>query len=547
MAPWGSVQAQQQQPQSQVPAQFRPPCPIPRDVFLAYPFGNLLAMYDMRTMRPVCIVQLPDGPPAQFAVSQDGRIFVAVRSTKMTDFSTDAGHVDVIGPDGRLLHRFTQGIVGPWDIAVDRSGRNFFLYSDGDMTLNGAEAGGWTPTLGMYDADTGKLLRTYSLDPDQLAYSYFTVSPDGRAIDVAYSGKRSRVETLDAASGALLRTAPVPKTRSPREIAGVLYSDDVRAEEPSPGSNVPFDSVTTITRTIKASGQRLPPIVIRMLLNGYDVIHPDQNLAGATPGPDAREPVFSSAAQIRRSVPAAARGVQFDDAISGARYTYLGAYARADDPRAHAITIVDCARGLALIADTQKSAYIVRRMDATTLTERAPQRPEPKQINPRPTVLRTPNPRIKPDISYTVTPLTRAQLHSPLARIGFAKQFDFYPMGRVLGGQTMSDEVEYAGTPAPYPSCLNHPFGGEPLAITPQTIPMLSDTIDSLDPRILPFVHRSGTPQDVSKNFLVYMARGSNGPLKAVFEIRKIRPVSVGGGSLFAPPPGYAQDRSPEY
>src|SRR5271154_1392950 len=100
-----------------------PLCRIPTHALLVSSttgIHNDILIYDRDDASSTCEIHFPGGAPPSLAITRDGLIYVAVRPQKETDYSTDVGHIDVISPDGRLLHRYTQGIVGPSEIQLDQ-------------------------------------------------------------------------------------------------------------------------------------------------------------------------------------------------------------------------------------------------------------------------------------------------------------------------------------------------------------------------------------------------------------------------------------------
>jgi len=504
---------------------------------------------------------------------------VAVLPTKEATYTTDAGHIDVIGPDGRLLHRFTDGAAGISGVALDLRG-HLFVSTGWGAFINGegtSPAGG----LAMYDVDSLALLRRFDVTvPDSEYYDgQFSLSPDGRdlAASINKKGGGFRVDVFDVATGKRTLQIPVPGTPNvvlggyavfdgpnlvvrtgaqtwqvrsastgaiiatrtldgwnpPNVFGGIMYEshDDARGSVQSM-----LAPTTTIARRETTSGRMLPPIVVKGMVFEFAPVDPDPSVT-FTASADAAPPSFPSLAQLRERLRPDARGVEFDDAVTSKRFTYLGDYARIDDPGTHSVTIVDCTRQVALVADTNTRLYRVLRMDATTIDEHGA--PDQFLLHLRPPA----------SVVYAFSDVHRAQLRSPLAAMGYAIRYTVSPNGSTQYASVLEEEQEYAsGLAAVYPSCARHSFDGEPLWIEPPAdpdLPSAASVEQAYPPGIVSIV---GAQPPIPRNSLrVHVEIGHGAALVPVLDLRNVHPLARAAVTQFAPPDGYAQDRSVRY
>jgi hypothetical protein len=559
------------------------PCPVPKHALVLYvrpqndPIGNAIAIYDATSAAQTCEIVLPRGTPADLAVAKDGRIFVAVRSEKQTNWSTDSGHLDVIGPDGRLLHRHTKGFSGIDSIELDGAGRLFV--STGWLTFRNGATVYPTPSLAMYDASSMALIRTFPVQVDQDFRDAFAVAPDGGSIVLMYgqpnpaAKTEGRLDVLDIASGVRRFSVPAPTaewkveganllvgmpdhlwrivslstgaaqgTRKSDDadpgyvIAGVHYQTDDRTR-PVSDQHGPFFLITsTISRRDVASGRVLSPIVVEGMAGVTAAVDPDPALASVQPGAETVPPAFPSLEQLRRALPRGARGLRFEETTSGKRVTYLGDYARIDDPRAHALTIVDCPARLALIADTSQRSYRVVAMDDTTVDA-------PGLVEDWVQHLKAPS-----VADVIAVDISRAQLRSPVASFGYQTHVAISPYGPAAPANVTEAEYEYASSVAAHLSCGRHTFAGEPLGLEPEALPQERELYDAVRASHSSVVHVSGAPPAIPANsLLVHMEVGGDAKAAAVFDVRAIHPIDAGALPDFAAPNGYRADTTVPY
>ena len=189
-----------------------PPCQAPRHalVLVLSPTGAInhqISILDRDTGKVTCALGLPKGSPPHAAVAIDGRIFVAVWPEKLTEQTTDAGYVDVIAPNGRLLHRLLPIVGGVTYIALDHHD-HLFVSTGNEKYVNG-NAMPLEGDLEMYDAHSLALVRTFKLDPQTFG-GEFALAPDERTIAAVEGGTSAHVAVFDVASGSLMGRFPVP-------------------------------------------------------------------------------------------------------------------------------------------------------------------------------------------------------------------------------------------------------------------------------------------------------------------------------------------------
>jgi hypothetical protein len=330
-------------------------------------------------------------------------------------------------------------------------------------------------------------------------------------------------------TGAVVATRTMDGWDPPKVFKGVSYE----SHEETQTSLVPS---TTITRRESASGRVLPPIAITGTVFALFPVDPDPSLASAVAGAETAPPSFPSLAQLRESLPKTAPGLQFDDAISGKRFTYLGDYARVDDPRAQAVTIVDCTRRVGLIANTLARSYRVLRMDATTTDEHGPPDAYISRLTP------------PASVTLEFKGVHRAEFRSPLATMGYETTFAFAPGGPAQAANVLNEEQEYAsGIAAVHPSCARHSFDGEPLEIEPRMpeAPSASFVNQAYPRGIVRIV--GAQPPILTSGLRVRVEIGENKPLTAVFDATGVHSVAPAEVTQFAIPGGYTNDVSLRY
>lgn len=559
-----------------------PPCRVPAHALVASvrpqndPIGNVITIYDASSAAQTCTIVLPRGIPPELAAAKDGRIYVAVRPEKQTNWSTDSGHLDVIAPDGRLLHKYAKGFEGIDSIALDGAGR-LFVATGWPMFRNGATVNP-VRSLAMYDAGSMALIRTFPVQADQDFRGGFSVSPDGGSIVLMYGQPspaakvEGHLDVLDVASGARKFSVPAPTnewkveggnllvgmpdhvwrvvslstgvvqgTRKIEDdpgyvIGGVHYQTEDRTRLVSDQHGPFLLNTATIARRDVASGRVLPPIVIEGIGGVGAAVDPDPALASAKAGPEAVPPVFPSLEQLRRALPPGARGVQFDETTSGKRFTFLGDFARVDDPREHALTIVDCPARVALIADTSQRTYRVVIMDDTTVDA-------PGQVEPWVQHLKAPS-----SAEVTALPIPRAQLRSPIANFGYQTHVAISLYGPAAPADVTEDEYEYASAVAAYPSCGRHTFAGEPLGLEPEVLQQEREFYETVRSSHSSVVRVSGAPPAIPLNsLLVHMEVRDRAKLAAIFDVRALQPINAAALPAFAAPDGYRADTTVPY
>jgi hypothetical protein len=563
-----------------------PPCRVPKQALVLSvrpqrdAIGNDIAIYDRADGSHTCEIVLPRGAPPGLQVAPDGRIFVAVPAGKATNFSSDSGHLDVIGPDGRLLHRYDDGMEGIDAIALDRHGH--LVVSTGAAVFRNGALVDSAPGLAVYDAASMKRVRTLPVERD--SRGEFTVSPDGRTVVAEYNLRTGydtapdgRIELLDIATGerkarvplrsgdwrfdganvlartgpnagqllsiptgAALGTRPMPREadeHQPTVVGGVRYEQkDGPVGMTSDAFGPSLTMTATLTRRDVASGRELAPIAVEGVIFGYTPVDPDPALASVQPGPETRPPAFPSPEELRRALPANARGVQFTDIVSGKRITYLGAYARVDDPQDRTIRIVDCSTRVALIADVDRRAYRVVRMDKTTVDE--------------PSAVENWVKLVKPPVSAAVeaAAVDRARLHSAFASTGYRTRVTLSYPAPVTRADVKQAEYEYATGAALRPSCARHTFGGEPLGLEPDALFENAQLYDALRASVSGAVHATGAvPPLPPESVLVYMETGDGTNAAPVFDARNFGRIYAGALPLFAAPEGYRAETTVPY
>ena len=541
-------------------------CPIPRSAMMVMESDlpgthlSVLATFDLADGSETCELKLPGGP---VAVAQDGMIFAAIQAEKQTRFTTDAGHLDVFSPDGRLLHRVFDGMEGIDEIALDNRG-HLFVSTGWPTFVNGMTVSS-PQTLTMYDANSLTKIRTYPLEANFQSYA---LSPDGRVLALCYAfgANVGHVDLLDASTGERVRRIDTPAERASFESNTLLVWSqrgmvEIRLPDGAvrPSSRQDFANASsvvdgveytlvhgsvrftgrqftmtqTFTRRRLSDGTMLKPIVGKGLDGAYFIVHPNPQLAFATPGPELAPPVFPIQTELRASVGAQARGIAFDDTASGRHYFYLGDLARIDsDDEHHTRTLVDCTRGVAVVADTILKTYRVFAMDRL------------------PVIMPTPQPTFGPEAlshmarfaaSLDITPTDRAQWHSPIATIGYTETLRA-PLPGAGAPLVVTRQREYAVVAAPLPSCSARTFGGEPSGIDPN-VPSSVDmffTAFALYPQL---VHVQGSLPPVPSGAMLVYAEGSEPgkPAKTTIDIPAIRPHTSEGIAQFAIPNDYTE------
>ncbi len=521
----------------------QPPCPIPVHALVlgvqTEARSNDIRIYDRDTGVRTCVVHLPFGEPQRVTVAADGRIFVVMPSDKVDDFTTDAGHIDVIGPDGRLLQQYTQGIVGPRGLLLLRNG-DMLLLSGEPTTVNGDTVLG-PSSLVLYDSSM-QVKRTYTIGSEvegvALSSNERTIFV-ARTIFVPGKGYATQLDAIDLATGGPSSERPESR-RSPdyRMEDGIRYEVRYRSNTYTPRSRAfgVFPSASTIVLQDVATKRSLPSIHLErdILLDDVTLVNPDPRLAHALAGAYLKPPVFPSIEQLREALPASAGGVQFDETISGRHYTYLGDYARIDDPKDHSITLVDCAREVAAVTSHASRTYRVLRMDATTLDQQGSPDPGIYSMGPPASVR----------IDNVLT--DRALWQSPIATFGYETRYaiDVPYFGAPFTALT---SYEFASFEV-MPSCAMHSFGGEPLAMEPATLAQLAvmgRAMHEFSPAIVSIAHPE--PVIPSNDLIVRMESGSTNKVKHLVDVQNLRPVDTDALSLFAIPAGYSQDLSTVY
>jgi hypothetical protein len=556
-----------------------PPCRVPAHAVVATyrpqsdGIGNAVGVYDRDTGAQTCAIVLPRGTPPNVAVQRDGRIVVAVRAEKERNFSTDYGHVDVIAPDGRLLHRLDPETPGTDEVAVDNRG-HVFVATGWQYYVNGATVSP-PATLAMYDVDSMRLVRRYAVGTG--FSGTFTVSPDGARVAVLSNVDQQstqgdgRIDVLDAATGAVLRTIALGKndyrldddavlirqngntwsvvsfatgarsgTRTfdpdaDEIIDGVRYhSDDAMRPITQGGRLVDLSSTTTISRHVVTSGETLPPIVIEGVGGITAAVDPDPGLASARPGAETIPPPYPSLADVRRRV-AAARGWVFTDAVSGKRIMQLGDFVRVEDPRERSVTVADCTSRAAMVVEgTYPREYRVIAMDP----------PLPNGV----AALGEPIVHIiaPASVEVEVSAVDTKGLHSTLADAGYERRVSMI-VPRNPPSVLDQGEYEYARG-VTLASCARARFGGNVLGVEPDELLGARDldvTVRAMSPAL---VHvRGSTPTIPANALLVHMESAPQGTLKAAFDVRDLQRIDASWAALFAPPPGYRATTSIAY
>jgi hypothetical protein len=563
-----------------------PPCRVPKHALVVSlrpqsdAIGNDIAIYDRADGSHSCEIVLPRGAPPTVDVAGDGRIFVAVPAEKARNYSTDSGHLDIIGPDGRLLHRYDDDMEGIRSIVLDHHGH--LVVSTGWQVFRNGGTVDLAATLAEYDASSMKRIRTFAVERD--FRGDFAISPDGRTIVVEYNlrtgyktAPEGRIEIVDIATGArkariplhtddwrfdgsnlLARTgdgagqlvslstgAALGTRKMARErdehrstvVAGVRYEQkEGRVGMVSDSFGPSLTMTTTIIRRDVASGRALTPIAIEGLISSYVPVDPDPALASAQPGAETRPPAFPPLGDLRRALPPNARGVQFDDAVSGKRIAYLGTYARIDDSKERTVKIVDCATRLALIADTEQRTYRVVRMERTTIDE-------PSSVEDWVKHVKAP---VSAQVEAAV--VERARLHSPFASIGYRTRVAITFPRPGMGADVTQAEYEYASGSAMPLSCARHTFGGEPLGLEPDVLPENAQLYDALRASASDAVHLTGAaPPIPPESILVHMEAGRGDKLEPVFDARNLRAIGAGALTEFTAPDGYRAEVTVRY
>jgi hypothetical protein len=280
----------------------------------------------------------------------------------------------------------------------------------------------------------------------------------------------------------------------------------------------------------------MAPYVLSGYVNGIFPVDPNPMLGFTSGGAELRPPTFPTITAIRTTIPADSSSLQFGETVSGRHYAYRGNFARIDDPAAHLGTIVDCDGGVSIVADTSARTYRVLGMDPTTIDQLGPPEPYIARLHPPAAAI----------LSYAS--VDRAQLHSPLATIGYVTHYGF---GLGIVGQPIpmfTEEQEFAnGVPAAYPSCALHSFGGEPLGIIPRPpgeMPSPTEMRELYPPAI---VSISGQPPAIPPNSLrVHVEYEVGTPLASVINITNVQTNSV-PPEQFVAPAGFIEDATPRY
>ncbi len=548
-------------------------CPIPPSAMMLMEIDvpgtdrSVLATFDLADASETCELSLPGGG---IAVAQDGTIFAAITAEKETEFTTDAGHLDVFSPDGRLLHRLFDGMEGIEEIALDNRG-HIFVSTGWPTYVNGVTVDS-PRTLTMYDANSLTKIRTYPLDGNFKSYA---LSPDGRVLALCYSfgANIGHVDLIDPATGTRARRIDTPAesasfegntllvgsqrgiveitlpdgavrpslrkdfSKASRVVGGVEYT---LVHGPVTFTGQQFTMTQTFTRRRLSDGAMLTPIVAKGLAGAYFIVHPNPKLASATPDPDIAPPVFPDLDTLRASVPSATVGVAFTDTVSGREYAYLGDLARIETPeREHTLTIVDCKHAVALVADTILKTYQVFPMDRV------------------PRFTPTPAPTLSPQmearysqqmVTLEIVSTSRADWESPLAQSGYRVRFLPSARMQTMGMTSSSSEREYAVLPAAAPSCATRSFGGELSGIDP-AVALDANGVVSWIQRGSPGVNVRGTvPNAIVGATLVHAVAATPGQTTSTsLNVTAFKRLSADAITLFSIPAGYTEVPLPNY
>jgi|HubBroStandDraft_1064217.scaffolds.fasta_scaffold34567_2 hypothetical protein len=532
-----------------------PPCRIPGDALVILQnrvTEYTVAIFDLADGSQTCAIEIPASIPPSLAVARNGMIFVAIPPQQMTGFSSDTGRLDVFGPDGRLLHQIRGGAAGIQRAGLDGHGRLFVV---GEGTFVNGESVFATPTLTMYDATSLTKLRIYPLDEH---YRGSDLSKDGRYLAIASSvGPQGHVDLVDPVTGSTLRRIDVAARGVKFDGNTLLIQLDhgVDAVSPDDGqlrtttrTDLAFPTriidgieyrtqdhifleggfigeTSTITRRRVADGTVLPPLAIHEAESWtFQISHPDVSLATARPDANVLAPTFPGVDDLRASLAPNVAGIEFDDTISGAHYAYLGDLARIDDPGDHLVTIIDCRRGVEIVADPVRRRYHTVSMD------------------PLPEATPTPSPRLP--VTLTVHATARAAWHSPLATMGYTTEYAVALPPAYGGSIVTATEREFAALPATYPSCADRTFGGEPAVVEPQRLFELGypSTIGVADPPST--VHQVGSLPTMPQGALLVHLEYADGPapVKLVVNIANVHGLGPASVSRFAVPAGYTEE-----
>ena len=547
-------------------------CPIPHQAMVVMETDvrdanrSVLATFDLADASETCAIDLPGGPSPSIDVASNGMIYLAIQPHNMTRYTTDAGHLAIFTPDGRLLHRVYNGMEGIQSIALDERGRLFVEAGDG-MFVNGATVMGRT-TLTMYDAASLKARRAFSLDEHFMDYG---LSRDGRYLALCYEFGRDvgHVDLIDPSTGALVRRIDVPAERamfegntlwiwSQKGISSIdLPGGTVRSSSrtelwndsrvvdgveyklvhgPVTFTGQQFTMTQTFTRRRLSDGTMLTPIIARGIAGPYFIVKPDPALAAATPGPELAAATFPSPAKLATTLGNHTAGIEFDDTISHRHYSYLGDLARIDAPNDQQMTLVDCKDGVEVVADTLLKTYRVIPMDPLPLAT-----PVPPKVDLQRIAQRYPLPTAK------ATTIDSAHRHSSLATTAYSIDLSMRFPG-VPTAMEMVSEREYAQLGATYPSCATRAFGGEPASVQPGRLFELADPVASLLAHFPQLGIGADLPTPPLGSILVYAeSTQPNQPRTAAVNITNVQTIGPDALSRFALPSGYTQEPGSNY
>ncbi len=526
-----------------------------------------IAIFDLADASRTCSIPVPGGPSPAIAVSRDGTIYAAIQPHKETEFTTDAGHLDVYSPNGRLIHRISRGLAGIWDLQLDDAHHRLYIEVGTGTVVDGAVLTG-RETVVVYDAETLRPLHRFTPDDDD--FRAYALSPDGAILAMGYEplNKKPHIDLIDTATYRVIRRIETPVeqlwfTGNVLHISSQHYDASMRVPggtpavgpTPSPEPAAAIDGIvyaehdgdfalpgqgvmhTTYTRTRLADGATLPPIVADGIDGPFFVVHPSAAIAAATPGPELAPLRFPSAALLRADAGTRA-GIAFDDSVNDTHYEYLGDLARSES-RDGTVTVVDCRAGIAYVANTQVRQYYTLAMDPLPTSTPTPM----PVLSPaaRARIARA-YPQLTSTISVTMIPPSAR--HVPTASIAYrATEVMRY------GSQsaTMMSDREYAVLPMGAPSCANRTFAHEPPAIVPGRDVALHDPLGAI-------LAMSGDsegarlPRIPHGAFLVYAeSQEPSGPPRTLVHLTGISSVPVSAFARFAPPAGYLQIPAPNY
>jgi hypothetical protein len=349
-------------------------------------------------------------------------------------------------------------------------------------------------------------------------------------------GSQKGIVEITLPDGAVRPSTRKDFSSSTRVVDGVEYT---LVHGPVTFTGRQFTMTQTFTRQRLSDGAMLTPIVGKGIDGAYFIVHPNPQLASATPGPEVAPPVFPDLDTLRASVPTATVGVAFTDTVSGRKYAYLGDLARVETPeQQHTLTIVDCKHSVAVVADTILKTYQVFPMD------RAPR----FTPTPAPTLSPQMQARFSQQMStIEIATTSRADWTSPLAQSGYRVRFLPSARMQTMGITSTLSEREYAVLPAAAPSCATRTFGGEPSGIDPVVAIDVNDLIYSMLRSPLGVHVRGTVPTGILGATLVHAVASMPGQTPTSFAVTAFQRLSADAITLFSLPSGYTEVPLPNY